>query len=93
MIREAVAAEPDNAAYRDSLGWVLFRLGKYPQAVAELKKAAADKTVDGTVDGAPRRRLRQAQPALGCPECLARTSRRGVPERDRKRKRPKQSGE
>ena len=38
MIREAVAAEPDNAAYRDSLGWVLFRLGKYPQAVAELKR-------------------------------------------------------
>ena len=49
MIRAAVAAEPDNAAYRDSLGWVLFRLGKYPQAVAELKQAAADKTVDGTV--------------------------------------------
>jgi Tfp pilus assembly protein PilF len=49
MIRQAVAAEPDNAAYRDSLGWVLFRLGKYPEAVAELKKAAADKTIDGTV--------------------------------------------
>ena len=30
MIRKAVDAEPDNAAYRDSLGWVLFRLGRYP---------------------------------------------------------------
>ena len=49
MIRQAVDAEPDNAAYRDSLGWVLFRLGKYPEAVAELEKAAADKKPDGTV--------------------------------------------
>ena len=29
MIQQAVAAEPDNAAYRDSLGWVLYRLGRY----------------------------------------------------------------
>ena len=49
LIRQAVAAEPDNSAYRDSLGWVLFRRGKYPHAVAELKKAAADKPIDGTV--------------------------------------------
>ena len=49
MIRQAVAAEPDNAAYRDSLGWLLFRLGKYPQALAELEKAAAGDKPDGTV--------------------------------------------
>jgi tetratricopeptide (TPR) repeat protein len=48
MIALAVAAEPDNAAYRDSLGWWLYRRGKYPQAAAELEKAAADKP-DGTV--------------------------------------------
>ena len=42
-------AEPDNMAYRDSLGWVLFRLGKYPEAVAELEKAAAGKKPDGVV--------------------------------------------
>ena len=41
MIQQAVAAEPDNAAYRDSLGWVLYRLGRYPEAVVELEKAAA----------------------------------------------------
>ena len=41
MIRTAVTSEPKNMAYRDSLGWVLFRLGKYPEAVAELKAAAA----------------------------------------------------
>ncbi|HID76386.1 MAG TPA: tetratricopeptide repeat protein [Planctomycetaceae bacterium] len=40
MIRRAVAADPDNAAYRDSLGWVLFRLGRFPEAVVELEAAA-----------------------------------------------------
>ncbi len=48
MIQKAVDAEPDNAAYRDSLGWVLFRLEKYPQALAELQRAAADKSPSGT---------------------------------------------
>jgi tetratricopeptide (TPR) repeat protein len=41
MIQVAVSAEPKNTAYRDSLGWVLFRLGRYPEAVAELRAAAA----------------------------------------------------
>jgi len=42
MIEKAVLAEPDNPAYRDSLGWVLFRLGRLEEAVAALEKAAAD---------------------------------------------------
>ena len=41
MVRHAVDAEPDNAAYRDSLGWVYYRLGRYEEAVAELEKASA----------------------------------------------------
>ena len=41
MTRKAVDAEPDNAAYRDSLGWALFRLGRLEEAATELKKAAA----------------------------------------------------
>jgi tetratricopeptide (TPR) repeat protein len=41
MIQAAVAAEPGNAAYRDSLGWVYYRLGRYAEAAAELEKAAA----------------------------------------------------
>lgn len=41
MIEQAVAAEPDNAAYRDSLGWAYHRLGRHGEAVAELEKAAA----------------------------------------------------
>ena len=40
MIRKAVEAEPENAAYRDSLGWVLFRQQKYAEAAAELQKAS-----------------------------------------------------
>ena len=41
MIQRALAAEPDNAAYRDSLGWCLFRLGRLDEALVELKKAVA----------------------------------------------------
>ena len=40
MIREAVNGDPENAAYRDSLGWVLYRLGRLEEAVVELEKAA-----------------------------------------------------
>ena len=39
MIRRAVELEPENAAYRDSLGWVLYRLGQFEAAVSEQKKA------------------------------------------------------
>ena len=49
MIRRAVAAEPDNPAYRDSLGWALFRLGKYDQAVIELQKAVVGDEPDGVI--------------------------------------------
>ena len=45
----AVAAEPENRAYRDSLGWVFYRLGRFPEAVAELEKAVDEKQPDGTV--------------------------------------------
>jgi tetratricopeptide (TPR) repeat protein len=48
MIEKAVREEPDNAAYRDSLGWVLFQLGRVPEALVELEKAAA-KEPDPTV--------------------------------------------
>ena len=41
MILRAVSSEPENAAYRDSLGWVLYRKGQYEDAVVELSKATA----------------------------------------------------
>ena len=49
MIEKAVAADSDNMAYRDSLGWVLFRLGDYAEAVAELRKASAGPKPDALV--------------------------------------------
>ena len=49
MIVAAVAAEPENRAYRDSLGWVYYRLGRFPEAVAELEKAVDEKQPDGTI--------------------------------------------
>jgi tetratricopeptide (TPR) repeat protein len=41
MTQTAVAAEPENPAFRDSLGWVLYRLGRTGEAIAELQRAAA----------------------------------------------------
>lgn len=49
MILAAVAAEPENRAYRDSLGWVFYRLGRFSEAVEELKKAVDEKQPDGMV--------------------------------------------
>ena len=41
-IKRALAAEPENGAYLDSLGWLHYRQGKYEQALAELLSAAAE---------------------------------------------------
>ncbi len=49
MVQRAVQAEPQNMAYRDSLGWALFRLGRYTEALAELQIAAAAEKADGVV--------------------------------------------
>lgn len=49
MIRLAVESEQDNIAYRDSLGWVLHRLGRHKQALTELELAAKSEPVDGEI--------------------------------------------
>ncbi len=49
MVRKAVDAEQDNYAYRDSLGWALFRLGRFDEAVKELEQAATGDDPDGVV--------------------------------------------
>ena len=41
LIRKALRYEPDNAAIIDSMGWVLFKLGRYEKALAELERAYA----------------------------------------------------
>jgi len=49
MIRKAVAEDPDNYAYLDSLGWVLFKRGKMEEARVSLEKASADSRSDTTI--------------------------------------------
>ena len=49
MIKTAVAAEPENRAYLDSLGWIDYRLGRYAEAVVQLEKAIDEKQPDGTI--------------------------------------------
>lgn len=44
MIRKAIDAEPENGAYLDSMGWVLFKLGKYQDALPYLEKAVQKST-------------------------------------------------
>ena len=39
LIRKAVKLEPDNGAYLDSLGWVLFKLGRNEDALVQLQHA------------------------------------------------------
>jgi len=40
LVEKAVALEPNNGAYIDSLGWVYFQLGEYAEALGHLEKAA-----------------------------------------------------
>ena len=50
MIEQAVAAQPDSGAIVDSLGWVYFQLGRYPEAVVQMERAAALEPVDPVVN-------------------------------------------
>ncbi|MCC7321830.1 MAG: tetratricopeptide repeat protein [Rubellimicrobium sp.] len=50
MIERAVALDPENGAYVDSLGWALFRLGRLDEAVETLERAAALESADPVVN-------------------------------------------
>jgi tetratricopeptide (TPR) repeat protein len=49
MLQKAVQLEPQNYAYLDSLGWVYFKLGQYPLAEENLRKASERVSTDATV--------------------------------------------
>lgn len=49
LIRKAVALDPKNGAYLDSLGWVYFRRGKSREALKELRAALDILSDDETV--------------------------------------------
>lgn len=50
MIERAVAAEPGSGYIVDSLGWVLFKLGRYEEAVEHLERAAELMPIDPVVN-------------------------------------------
>ncbi len=49
MVLRALEQEPDNGAYLDSLGWVLFQLGRPAEALPHLERAASLVGDDPTV--------------------------------------------
>ncbi len=49
LIQRAVKLDPDNGAYLDSLGWVLFKLGRDGEALAQLRRAVAFMSDDAIV--------------------------------------------
>lgn len=50
MIETAVAARPDDGYITDSLGWVLYRLGKYAEAVAPMERAVELEPTDAVIN-------------------------------------------
>ncbi len=49
LLEKAVAREPRNGAYRDSLGWAYFRLGNYAAAETNLREAQRRDPDDATI--------------------------------------------
>ena len=50
MIQRAVAARPESGYIVDSLGWVLYRLGRYEEAVGHMERAVELMPVDPVVN-------------------------------------------
>lgn len=50
MIERAVKARPDDGYITDSLGWALYRLGRYQEAVAPMERAVELTPVDAIVN-------------------------------------------
>ncbi len=50
MIERAVAGEPDNGYITDSLGWVLYRLGRYEEAVEHMERAVELRPQDAIIN-------------------------------------------
>lgn len=49
LIRQALAEEPDNGAFIDTLGWIYYMQGRYPEALEHLQRALALEGNDPTV--------------------------------------------
>jgi tetratricopeptide (TPR) repeat protein len=49
MIKRAIAEDPTNAAYLDSLGWAYFKQNRFSEAEEPLRQAAARESHDPTI--------------------------------------------
>ncbi|MDH3197372.1 MAG: tetratricopeptide repeat protein [Candidatus Krumholzibacteria bacterium] len=49
LVEHALAAEPDNGYYLDSLGWIYYQMGDYVRAVRELERASAVVAADPVI--------------------------------------------
>jgi predicted Zn-dependent protease len=49
LLEKAVAREPRNPAYLDSLGWLYFRMGRFDSAEKNLREAARREPTDPTI--------------------------------------------
>lgn len=49
MIEKALEREPENGAFLDSYGWVLFRLGKFRDAELQIRKALEKNSRDAII--------------------------------------------
>jgi Flp pilus assembly protein TadD len=50
MIEKAAAARPDDGFIADSLGWVFYRLGRYPEAVEPMERAVQLEPLDPVIN-------------------------------------------
>jgi len=50
LIERAVAAEPDNGNYQDSLGWARYRQGQFDEAVVILERAVGMEPGSATIN-------------------------------------------
>lgn len=50
MISRAAELEPDNGAIVDSLGWALFKMGRYEEAAVQLERAVELRPYDPTLN-------------------------------------------
>ena len=50
LIERAVAARPEDGYITDSLGWVLYRLGRYEEAVAPMERAVMLEPLDPIIN-------------------------------------------
>ena len=49
MIERAIKSEPESGAYLDSYAWVLYKLGRYQEALVQIQKAVAKTNNDPVV--------------------------------------------